>query len=154
MIAQLGHLRQRFISIQCYRWNINAGDYFWGMWNGTSLKFSTFKWTEDWNNSTISNLSCKWTKFLQQIIVYQLLSSMFLQWSSLTKFFLWKKTRDILDSRDTARTSYYKTMTQQSKSMHLRSTLMDLSSLYVLLSHLTPRDATLGNSHIHVQTYA
>lgn len=79
MIAQLGHLRQRFISIQCYRWNINAGDYFWGMWNGMSLKFSSFKWTEDWNNSTISDLSCKWTKFLQQIIVYQLLSPMFLQ---------------------------------------------------------------------------
>ena len=32
--------------------------------------------------------------------------------------------------------------------------MIDLFSLYVLFSHFTPRDATLGNSLMHVQVYA
>ena len=31
---------------------------------------------------------------------------------------------------------------------------MDLFSLYILFSHFTPCDATLGNSHMHVHMYA
>ena len=41
-----------------------------------------------------------------------------------------------------------------SVTVNWRISLIDLFSLYVLFSHFRPRDATLGNSHMHVQMYA